>query len=109
MAVQAMTLGALLRNFSHDLVSLIQSTNDIVRKKQLRDELEELHDLVGQLVDANVNKATPEYLAATMGLQAGTAAIHEAQEDIAKIAQTIANVAKALDVLEQLAKKAAGI
>ena len=104
-----MTLGELLSNFSHELVTLIQSTNDIVRKRQLRDQLDELHKLVGQLVDANVNRATPEYAAATQGIQAGSAAIQDAERDIAKVAQTINTIAKTLDVLEQLAKKAAAV
>lgn len=104
-----MTLGEMLSSFSHELVTLIQSTNDIVRKRQLRDELDELHKLVGQLVDANVDRATPEYVKATQGLQAGSVAIQDAERDIAKVAQTIDTIAKTLDALEQVAKKAAAI
>jgi len=102
-----MTLGEMLASFSRQLVDLIQSTNDIVRKRQLRDQLDQLHTLVGQLVDANVSRATAEYAAATQGIQAGVAAIQDAQRDIAKIAQTIDAIAKTLNALEQLAKKVA--
>jgi uncharacterized protein YjiS (DUF1127 family) len=102
-----MTLGAMLSNLSRELVNLIQSTNDIVRKRQLRDELDRLHALVGQLVDANVTRATAEYVAATQGVEAGVAAIQDAERDIAKVAQTIDVIAKTLNALEQLAKKVA--
>lgn len=100
------SLGAELQQLSHSLEILIIREPDIGRKEQLRDKLQEVLNIIRELVDANVAAATQEYAEARESVEQVNAKILVAIQDLAKVAETINNISKALDILEKLLKSA---
>ncbi len=100
------SLGAELQQLSHSLEILIIREPDIGRKEQLRDKLQEVLNIIRELVDANVAAATQEYAEARESVEQVNAKILVAIQDLAKVAETINNISKALDILEKLLKAA---
>jgi|CXWL01.1.fsa_nt_gi septation ring formation regulator EzrA len=100
------SLGPELQQLSHSLEILIIREPDIGRKEQLRDKLQEVKNIIGKLVDANVAAATQEYAEARESVEQVNAKILVAIQDLAKVAETINNISKALDILEKLLKAA---
>lgn len=98
-----MTLGEELARVSDGILELIANTPELERKQELREQLTKILTLTGTLVEANVQKDTEEYRAATAGLAAASAAIEEANEDLWKTAETIKKVAKAIDLVGKVA------
>lgn len=100
------SLGAELQQLSHSLEILIIREPDIGRKEQLRDKLQEVLNIIRELVDANVAAATQEYAEARESVEQVNAKILVAIHDLAKVAETINNISKTLDILEKLLKSA---
>jgi septation ring formation regulator EzrA len=100
------SLGAELQQLSHSLEILIIKEPDIGRKEQLREKLQEVLNIIRELVDANVAAATQEYAEARESVEQVNAKILVAIQDLAKVAETINNISKALDILEKLLKAA---
>ncbi len=100
------SLGAELQQLSHSLEILIIREPDIGRKEQLRDKLQEVLNIIRELVDANVAAATQEYAEARESVEQVNAKILVAIQDLAKVAETINNISKTLDILEKLLKSA---
>ncbi|AEJ02732.1 hypothetical protein Nit79A3_2984 [Nitrosomonas sp. Is79A3] len=100
------SLGAELQQLSHLLEILIIKEPDIGRKEQLREKLQEVLNIIRELVDANVAAATQEYAEARESVEQVNAKILVAIQDLAKVAETINNLSKELDILEKLLKAA---
>ncbi|MDP1787472.1 hypothetical protein [Nitrosomonas sp.] len=100
------SLGAELQQLSHSLEILIIREPDIGRKEQLRDKLQEVLNIIRELVDANVAAATQGYAEARESVEQVNAKILVAIQDLAKVAETINNISKTLDILEKLLKSA---
>ena len=98
-----MTLGEQLKALSDGILDLIQKSPDIDKKKELREKLTTVLTLTAKLVDANVDAATAEYKAAVDGLNKTNQAIKEALSDLAKVADTITRIAKAVDLVGKVA------
>jgi hypothetical protein len=98
-----MTLGEELANASDGILELILSTRSRKRKEALREQLTEILELTGKLVEANVQKDSKDYRAAAAELSETNDAIKEAKEDLRKVAATITKIAKAIDVVGKLA------
>ena len=96
------SLGAELQQLSHSLEILIIKEPDIGRKEQLREKLQEVLNIIRELVDANVAAATQEYAEARESVEQVNAKILVAIQDLAKVAETINNISKTLDILEKL-------
>lgn len=101
------SLGAELQQLSHLLEVLIIKEPEIEKAKKLREALQAVLNIIGELVDRNVDSATEEYANARKGVEQANAAAHAAIQDLAKVAETINTIAKVVDILGQLAKAAA--
>ena len=100
------SLGAELQQLYHSIEILIIREAVIGRKEQLRDKLQEVLNIIRELVDANVAAATQEYAEARESVEQVNAKILVAIQDLAKVAETINNISKTLDILEKLLKSA---
>ena len=92
-----------LTSLADELVNLIESTPDVEKKKELRDQLTRARKLIDKLVEENLKQASAEYQVATEALNDANQAIRNAKEDIAKVAETITLVAKAIDLVAEVA------
>jgi hypothetical protein len=102
-----MTVGEELAKASDGILDLMLKAPDLAEKKALRDQLTKILAETAKLVEANVQKDTAQYRAATEGLVEANAAIQTAQRDLKKVADTINNVAMAIDLVGKLAAAAA--
>lgn len=101
------TLGAELKKFSDEILSLLLKSKDPKVKKELRAQLAKVHHHTARLVDANVDAATQEYRDATAGLKACIGEIRTAQEDLGNAAKLIHRIAQAIHLVEKVVAKLA--
>src|SRR5262245_22635534 len=101
------TLGERIDEMTSRLLDLQKQTKSVARKQQIAGQLSELLAYTGQLVDANVSKATNAYKQATDGLQRATSAIKRALADLKKVAEAIDKIAEALDLVGRVVALAA--
>ncbi|MGY6214229.1 hypothetical protein ACW73L_03615 [Methylolobus aquaticus] len=102
----APTLGKDLQKMSHLLQALILSEPSVTRKKELRKQLTAVLDVTAQLVDRNVGDATDLYRDSTAAVEQANAQIVKAMQDLGEVAATIEAIARAVDLLAELAAMA---
>jgi len=98
-----MKLGEQLSRASDLIVDLIQATNDINKKKELRNYLTKILDISGELVDKTINSDTEKYKLASNAFEEANIKIEEAINDIERIAETINKISKAIDLAAKVA------
>jgi hypothetical protein len=101
------TLGRLLDETARALLDLEKSVPSPGPKRQIADQLQQLLTLTARLVDANVDRATREYEAATGSLERARRALTAARSDLDGVTRAIGATAKAIDLLAKLAAVAA--
>jgi len=101
------TLGPLLAETSSALLAVQKAVRSPAQKRQIAAQLQQLLALTGRLVDADVERATPEYGAATVALARAQRALAAASDDLASVARAIEATAGAIDLLTRLAALAA--
>lgn len=97
-----MTIEQQLLETRDALSDLIAVTEDAQQKKVLKAQLKTLTEIIDKLVKAQVKSNTAQYVAVTDNLNKANAEIKEAIEDLSKIAQTIATVAKLIEVASKV-------
>lgn len=102
-----MKLGEQLSKASDLIVDLIEATNDVNKKKELRKYLKIILDISGELVDKTISSDTEKYKKASDAFEEANIKIKEAVEDIEKVAETINKIAKAIDLAAEVAGTAA--
>ena len=102
------TLGQRLSELGSAILALQKKTRSVAQKRKLHDQLDEILEIAGKLVDANVDDATEEYKEATRGLQAAARATRQAMDDLKQVAATIDKIAEAVDLIAKVAALAAG-
>jgi dimeric dUTPase (all-alpha-NTP-PPase superfamily) len=98
-----MTLGEQLTETSDALLELILAAEDIEQKEKLREQFDVITESIEKLVKENVKKNSQEYIAVTHNLNAANQSIKEAIDDLDKIAATIMQVAKVVEMLGKMA------
>ncbi len=98
-----MTLGEQLTETSDALLELILAAEDIEQKEKLREQFDVITESIEKLVKENVKKNSKEYIAVTHNLNAANQSIKEAIDDLDKIAATIMQVAKVVEMLGKMA------
>jgi ElaB/YqjD/DUF883 family membrane-anchored ribosome-binding protein len=96
------TLGRALLRTLQDLDALIPKVSD-TQLAELREKRAALLQSIGDLVETNLDKASVEYAQATAALDDASNRIREASANIAKVAQAIAMLGKALELAAKLA------
>ena len=102
-----MTLGQRLGRTASELLALQKAARSRPQKQVLAAQLQRLLEVTGTLVDANVERATPEYDAAASELEHAHHALEAALDDLAEVAEAIERTAKAVDLLAKLVVLAA--
>lgn len=95
-------LGQQLLATLKNVQSLMVHTNDPDRLVELSNQRVALLDAIAKLVDANLNKGSQEYKAATAALQDASDMAQNAIKGLESVAKAIASVAKAVDVVSKL-------
>jgi len=96
-------LGRQLLETLDSLTALIEVTHDPERLKELNQQSTKLSKQIGQLVEARLDSASAEYLEATRGLVAASAAIRQAMKGIDSVVNAIAAVSQAIDLVAEVA------
>lgn len=102
MAKKTKKLGRQLLETLRDITSLMGATTNSDRLEQIAEQRATLLKQISDLVDKNLDQASKEYKAATVGLQQASAMIRTAIEGMESVANAITTVAKAIDLISKV-------
>ena len=100
---EELTLGRRLLVTLEDVNALIPKAKSAAQLKMLKDSRKKLLEQIGILVDSNLDSASEEYRAATLGLQEASTSIRDALKDMENVAKAIELLAKAVDLVAKVA------
>jgi hypothetical protein len=96
------TLGQGLPDLAIRLDDLYDAATNSDQRTQVSVLQKRVHDLLGPLIDANLNQADADYKAAVAGVIQATNAIKTALSDAQQVAKAINAVASAIAVIDKV-------